>query len=81
MDFNESPSQTFSTSAAPTFNDRHRKVLHDFYHLDLEALQDLIDAGLIDLSPMVGKRPTQTYPNPIITPGGWEHVKDWQIVD
>lgn len=67
------------------WTDRHRKVLHDFYHLDVNALRDLVDAGLIDLTALNPKQlppaPLPTYPNPFITDRGFDTVKQWQVVD
>lgn len=67
------------------FTDRHRKVLHDFYHLDIDALRDLVNAGLIDLtiltSPQLPLPPIRTYPNPLITEPGFEQVKELRVID
>ncbi len=61
------------------FTERHRKVLHDFYHMDQQALMDLIINGLIEL-PLPGKLEVQ-FPPPYVTDKGIEYVKDWQVVD
>lgn len=58
------------------FTERHRKVLYDFYHMDQQALLDLVQAGLIEFP---GPKPAGICTNiskPIHYRKGFETAKE-----